>query len=156
MLFFLAQNVAPITSSGALDQWASPQGITVLTNAVLAILGLAALVAAITKHAALAQKLTDAHDTIQGNAATIQSAMTTVRGLIQGVESAKSGLGPDASKRLVETIQRVATQGGAQSLLDPLVQSIQSGNTDTATLLKTLQDTMDKLQAAAPAAAPTK
>lgn len=143
------------------SDWLTPQGLTALIGAVGTILTVGALILNLLGRKAQAQELTNARDELQANKQQLQSAVSTLRGVIQGVETAKGNMDPAQAKSLSATIQAVATKTGAQALLDPLVQTIQSGKADAPTLLATLKQTIDALQArgatplVAPAAPPS-
>lgn len=151
-LFLLAEGVAPITSAtgagGVWDQWLTPQGVGAALGLLTSFLTVVALILNILGKKDLAQKVTDANETVQDKSAQLQAAVETLRGVIGGIEEAKKGLSPDAKLHLVTTIQNVATKMGGQATLDPIVQAVKNGNADSATIMKTLNEALAKLQAA--------
>jgi gamma-glutamyl:cysteine ligase YbdK (ATP-grasp superfamily) len=156
-MLLLAEGVAAISTSmpGSWESWTGPQGVAAISGFIVTALSVIAMILNLLGKKDLAQKVQDAHDMVQGKNVQIQTAVDTLRSVIQGVEQAKSGLSPDAKLHLVSTIQEVATKMGGQQLLDPIVQAVQSGNTDSASLLKMIVDAATKVQqgaAAKPAA----
>jgi len=155
MFMFLAQTVAPVTSSSGSEVWSvwmTPQGLGAIAGLLTSLLAVLATILALLGKKDLANKVQVAHDELKDHKDQLAAAVDVIRSLVQGVEQAKGGLTPDARAHLVATIQDVATKMGGQQLLDPIVQAVQSGNVDAATLTKTLNDALTKLQGAAPAA----
>ena len=152
-MFLLADGIAAVTSAsgGSWSEWTTPQGVAAVSGLLVTALSVIAMILNLLGKKELAQKVQDAHDTIQDKNIQIQSAVDTLRSVIQGIEQAKVGLTPDAKLHLVSTIQDVATKMGGQQLLDPIVQAIQSGNTDSASLLKMITDAATKVQQGATA-----
>ena len=146
-MFLLADGIAAVTTAaGSWESWTTPQGVATISGLIVTALSVIAMILNLLGKKDLAQKVQDAHDTIQNKNVQIQTAVDTLRSVVQGVEQAKGGLSPEAKLHLVSTIQEVATKAGGQQLLDPIVQAIQAGNTDSASLLKTLNDVVAKVQ----------
>ena len=147
-MFLLAESVAAVSTStaGSWEAWASPQGVAAISGLIVTALSVVAMILNLLGKKDLAEKVQAAHDMIQNKNAQIQATVDTLRSVIQGIEQAKGGLSPDAKLHLVSTIQDVATKMGGQQLLDPIVQAIQSGNTDSASLLKMIVDAATKVQ----------
>ena len=147
-MFLLADGVAAVTSAsgGGWETWTTPQGVAAISGLLVTALSIFATILGLLGKKDLQQKVQDAHDTIQDKNAQIQAAVDALRGVVQGVEQAKGGLTPDAKLHLISTIQEVATKAGGQQYLDPIVQMIQSGKADSATLLQTINDVVSKIQ----------